>query len=209
MPKVSPSHTRARREEILDAAKACFVRYGLRRTSMREIQRESGLSAGAIYDYFESKEAIVLALAQELLALPEALLAAAANAPDPLAALELVLERMRVNLAALHAGGGTLGVRVQFLAEATVESPFRDMAQRFVGGIAEATAHALRAARDAGTLRADADPEALAHALTALVQGLVVQLAIGLEIDIERYFASVRSLLGSVRAPLSLQSATG
>jgi AcrR family transcriptional regulator len=201
MPQVSPSHASARREEILTAAKSCFVRYGLRRTSMREIQRESGLSAGALYDYFESKEAIVLALGEKMLAPPSALLAAAANAHDPLAAVELVLERIRVNIAALHAAGGTLEVRVQFLAEATVDSPFREMAQQFAGEMTEAVATALRAASTAGTLRADADPEMLAQALTALLQGLVVQLAIGLDIDIERYFATIRTLLESQRAP--------
>jgi len=201
MPKVSPSHASARREEILAAAKSCFVRYGLRGTSMREIQRESGLSAGALYDYFESKEAIVLALGERLLAPPSALLAVAAGARDPLAAIELVLERMRVQFAALHAAGGTLEVRVQFLAEATFESPFREMAQEFVGGITGAVATALRAARAAGTLRADADPDVLAQALTALVQGLVVQLAVGLDVDIERYFATIRTLLESQRAP--------
>ena len=201
MPKVSPSHATARREEILDAAKSCFVRYGLRRTSMREIQRESGLSAGALYDYFESKEAIVLGLGERMLAPPSALLAAAADARDPLAAIQLVLERMRANLAALRAGGGTLEVRVQFLAEATVESPFREMAQQFVGDITEGVATALRAASAAGTLRADADPDVLAQALTALVQGLVVQLAIGLDVDIERYFATIHTLLESQRVP--------
>lgn len=200
MPQVSPSHATARREEILAAAKSCFVRYGLRRTSMREIQRESGLSAGALYDYFESKDAIVLALGEKLLAPPTALLAAAADARDPLAAIQLVLERMRVNLAAVHGAGGTLEVRLQFLAEATVPSPFREMAQEFVGGVTEAVATALRAASAAGTLRADADPDVLAQALTALVQGLVVQLAVGLDVDIERYFATIRTLLESQRA---------
>jgi len=200
MPQVSPAHTAARREEILAAAKSCFVRYGLRRTSMREIQRESGLSAGALYDYFESKDAIVVALGEKLLAPPTALLAAAADARDPLAAIQLVLERMRVNLAAVHAAGGTLEVRLQFLAEATVESPFRGMAQEFVGGVTEAVATALRAANTAGTLRPEADPDVLAQALTALVQGLVVQLAVGLDVDIERYFATIRTLLESQRA---------
>ena len=91
-------------------------------------------------------------------------------------------------------------MRVQFLGEATVESPFREMAQQFVGGITEAVATALRAASAAGTLRTDADPDVLAQALTALVQGLVVQLAVGLDVDIERYFATLRTLLESQRA---------
>src|SRR5579862_7179517 len=121
MPEVSDTHVRARREQILEAAKACFIRHGLRGTSMRDIQAECGLSTGTLYGHFESKEAIVLAIGEQILAPPRGLLALAAGAPDPLAALDLVLERTRVGLAALHAQGGVLGVRVQFFAEATRE----------------------------------------------------------------------------------------
>jgi AcrR family transcriptional regulator len=168
---------------------------------MREIQRESGLSSGALYDYFENKDAIVIALAEQLLSLPSALLAAAADAPDPLAALLLVLERMRVSIGALNSNGGGLGVRIQFFAEATYEdSPSRETAQRLLGGIVEDVARALRAAAAAGVLRENADPQALAHAVTALLQGVVLQLAVGLELDLEAYFAAARSLLESQRA---------
>lgn len=61
MPKVSDAHRQARRGQILDAAVACFVRRGIRATTMAEIIAESELSAGAIYGYFDSKEELVLA----------------------------------------------------------------------------------------------------------------------------------------------------
>ena len=49
MPKVSQEHRDARRAQILRAAAACFERKGYQRTTMADIIRESGLSAGAIY----------------------------------------------------------------------------------------------------------------------------------------------------------------
>ncbi len=56
---------RARQEErILEAAKACFVRAGFQGASMHDICAEAGMSPGALYRYFASKEAIVAAICE-------------------------------------------------------------------------------------------------------------------------------------------------
>lgn len=54
----------ARQAHILDAAEACFVRNGFHRTTMQDLAREAAMSPGNIYRYFESKEAVVLGLAE-------------------------------------------------------------------------------------------------------------------------------------------------
>jgi len=58
MPRVSQEHLDARRRQILDAATLCFARNGFHATTMPEIFAEAGLSAGAVYRYFPSKQAI-------------------------------------------------------------------------------------------------------------------------------------------------------
>lgn len=52
-----------RRHEILEAAACCFVREGFHQASMRSICAEAGLSAGAVYNYFPSKDAIIEGMA--------------------------------------------------------------------------------------------------------------------------------------------------
>lgn len=52
----------AQRARILDAAKAGFITDGFHAATMATIAERAGMSAGLIYRYFESKEAIVLAL---------------------------------------------------------------------------------------------------------------------------------------------------
>ncbi|AMN43940.1 TetR/AcrR family transcriptional regulator [Rhodoplanes sp. Z2-YC6860] len=53
-----------RRDDILEAAGRCFVRSGFHQTSMQEICAEAGMSAGNLYRYFPSKEAIISAIAE-------------------------------------------------------------------------------------------------------------------------------------------------
>ena len=59
MPKLSDSQQELRRTRILDAAEQCFARNGFHRTTMQHICREAGVSAGALYLYFPSKEALI------------------------------------------------------------------------------------------------------------------------------------------------------
>src|SRR5688572_7394624 len=67
MPRVTAAHLAARRQQILDAAQACFLRNGFHATSMQEVIREAGLSVGAVYRYFPSKNALVMALAEQVI----------------------------------------------------------------------------------------------------------------------------------------------
>src|SRR6478609_2260637 len=64
MPKVSDAHRDARRDQITEAALRAFAAKGFQKTSMADIIAESGLSAGAIYLHFESKQQISVAAAR-------------------------------------------------------------------------------------------------------------------------------------------------
>jgi AcrR family transcriptional regulator len=49
-------------ERILESAEALFLRNGIAQTSMNDIVTESSLSKGALYNHFDSKEALLLAI---------------------------------------------------------------------------------------------------------------------------------------------------
>ena len=51
-----------RRKQILDAAEKVFVQRGFNKARMDDIVAESGLSKGALYWYYKSKDEIILAL---------------------------------------------------------------------------------------------------------------------------------------------------
>ena len=57
----------ARRDAVLDAARSAFLELGLEGASLREIARRAGYTPGALYSYFDSKEAVYGALLGESL----------------------------------------------------------------------------------------------------------------------------------------------
>lgn len=63
----APEHARMQRNRILDAAQKCFIEHGFHAASMASIAAAAKVSAGLIYRYFESKNAIILAIIDRLL----------------------------------------------------------------------------------------------------------------------------------------------
>lgn len=57
----------SRRAHMLDAARSVFERLGIEGASIREIAKQAGYTPGAIYTYFDNKEAIYGALLAESL----------------------------------------------------------------------------------------------------------------------------------------------
>ena len=57
-----PDVSEERRSQILEAASAVFARLGFHQARMDDIAQEAGLSKGALYLYYNSKDAIIAAL---------------------------------------------------------------------------------------------------------------------------------------------------
>lgn len=92
MPKLKPETEQARRQHILDAAERCFARGGFHGTSIQDICKEAGVSPGALYVYFDSKEALIAGLCERDRAELTERLESLAEAPDFLAALAAIGE---------------------------------------------------------------------------------------------------------------------
>ena len=57
-----------RQQQIMEAAKQCFVTRGFHQSSMRQILEIAGISAGGAYNYFAGKADIVKGIVEEELA---------------------------------------------------------------------------------------------------------------------------------------------
>lgn len=78
----SAAHAEAQRGRILDAAQECFIGQGFHAATMAHIAETAGMSAGLIYRYFESKDAVVLAIIERELRRRRARIAALRGADD-------------------------------------------------------------------------------------------------------------------------------
>jgi AcrR family transcriptional regulator len=96
VPKLKPDTQRARREHILDAALSSFARGGFHATTMQTICREAQVSPGALYVYFDSKEALIAGLCERDRAEFAERFAMLAKAPDFLGALRRLGEHYLV-----------------------------------------------------------------------------------------------------------------
>ncbi|HEY3871651.1 MAG TPA: TetR/AcrR family transcriptional regulator [Actinocrinis sp.] len=176
MPKVSAQYRDARREQILDAARRCFLRNGFHETSMQDLFAEAGLSSGAFYRYFAGKDELILAIAQE-------------NFRDVLAALSTLVQEGEASLGdaiaravdlidAKHADEGIGSLAVQVWAE-SLRNP--ELAARFAGLLQELhdqLAEVVRRHQAAGELPADISAKALTSVIVGTVPGHVVQLVL-------------------------------
>lgn len=170
MPKISPEQVDARRAQILRAAMSCFARKGPADTTMGDIFAASGLSAGAVYTYFEGKHDLlrgVLALyAEENRTAMQAVLAGG----DPAASLgDLLLS----GLAMLDAVEEHPDVRlpVMLFAEAQHDTEIAAAVRELYRATTEAFRAAAIELQAAGRLDPDWDAEYLCWAAVAMFEG--------------------------------------
>jgi AcrR family transcriptional regulator len=198
VPKVSDAHRQARRREILDAAAACFARDGFHRTSMQDIVRESGISAGLVYRYFTGKDDVIAAIVGEWHEHRANLLTAATDGVTAPAGGLAALRRAYLDL--LRAVGrpesaADLRLGVQVWAEALRSPAIGELVRGGVDRPRELAAEAIGSAgRDAG-LPEGADADALARVLIAIHQGLTLQTAWDTAVDNEAFVRAVDALL--------------
>lgn len=194
MPRVSDEHLAARRRQILDAARRCFVRDGFHHTSMQDVIAEAGLSVGAVYRYFPSKNDLITAIAQSVFRGAEQVFAglAAVDPPLPLVdALERALEYVDTQTGA----DGVLPLAIQVWGEAQRDPALAEFVKAMYTGFRDHFAALARRARDVGELPPDADPDAVAAALFGMVPGYFMQRILTGTPDRATYLAGVRTLL--------------
>jgi TetR/AcrR family transcriptional regulator, transcriptional repressor of aconitase len=178
MPKVSQDHLAARRRQILDAALTCFSRDGFHRTPMQAIFEESGLSPGAVYRYFKSKDDIVAAIASETLAG-----FAAAVQSGPPGGPDVVLARLLDAIDAVELRDQRLRLALQVWGESMFNPRVAGFVREAIDRLQERIA-------------AELDEPGQAQALVAIAQGSVVQRDLyGDDFDPQRFRADALALV--------------
>ncbi len=196
MPRVTEAHSAARKQEIIDAAYRCFARKGFHQTTMREIYAEANLSPGAIYHYFDSKDAIIQASFEFDSQRGIALLEAAIAKDDPLPALRELIDFFFGGLesaAALDAPRVNVQGWGEVLINPSLQEAFRLVFDRNLDGLRQI----IVKAQARGEINPALNEIAVARILLSLYYGLELQLALYGQIDVKQYTTAVKALLFS------------
>jgi AcrR family transcriptional regulator len=127
LPRKLPLQARAQETvaAILDATAHILVRDGMARLSTNRVAERAGVSIGSLYQYFPSKDALILALAerhhQTIVSLLSEEMAQLEFGPDPRMTLRKQVERIVAAMIKIHRHDPALH-------RALCEGPPRDMA---------------------------------------------------------------------------------
>ena len=177
MPKVSQQHRTARRDQILSAARRCFLRDGFHATSMQDLFAEAGLSAGAVYRYFDSKDEVILAIAEDNMREVLAMISEIATA-DPGRSLGEVMAGALAQVQAKHEADGVGGMAILVWSEALRSPALAARLQALLAGMHQDFTGLAADHQRAGELPGGAPAEAIARLLVALMAGSILQLTI-------------------------------
>ena len=184
-----------RRAEILDAAERCFARDGFHQASMQDICAEAGMSAGNLYRYFPSKEAIIAGICERDLADVAESFTAVSDAPDFFEGLAGLARHHLVERSA-----GEIGLCAEIMAESRRNPQIAAMSQNIQQNVRSQLADMLQRAIDAGEIRKDLNAEAAATVLMILGDGISWRRAVEPTFDPEAVLPMVLQMVGCLLA---------
>jgi TetR/AcrR family transcriptional repressor of uid operon len=197
MPKLKPEVQWARRERILDAAERCFARAGFHRTTMHDICKEAGVSPGALYVYFDSKEALIAGISERDSAEFAERLDALAKAPDFMQALRELGEQYFLDEPIKdHRMCVDIGL------ESTRNPRVGEIFRRFDGYILESFEKLFQRMRDEGRIAPVLDTPIVARAFMVVADGMFWRRAVDPAFDPSKVMPAVLQLIRSLLNPV-------
>jgi TetR/AcrR family transcriptional regulator, transcriptional repressor of aconitase len=193
MPKISPQYRDERRAHILAAARRCFVRDGFHETSMQDLVREAGMSSGAVYRYFPSKDAMILAIAEDNLDKVVATVRESVGHGGDVGIGEALASTLEY-VTARHAEDGFGAIALLVWAEALRNPTLAIRLRQAIDAGAAALAAPARARPVTGVQLA---PDVLANTLLCVLPGYIFQLAIRGADAVKPIPDAIRALFGA------------
>lgn len=186
-----------RAEQILSAARTCFLEKGYFATKMDAIAQESGLSKGGIYFHFDSKREIFRALVQHEYDATMGFIDGVLSSDDIIAAKMIELAE---HFMTLYANSDAPRFMVIVVEMGLRDEEIARLLRKLQINYFERVAQLLDLGIASGEIR-DVDSYAVAVVLKALIDGVQANFAIGVELNFERVVASGVELLARGLAP--------
>ena len=178
MPRLTETRRLDRRAQIASAAMRCVAQRGFSGTSMADIIKESGLSAGSIYSHYANKAELIYSVAADVLATRTRDLKPEASPSD---FLRTILRSIDTDQAKML---------LQVWAEVSRDKELFSVMQENLSVIQGLISTMLRFNQSAGI-----DPRLSVDAVMVAMQGFIVRLAIDPGVDPDSLLADIAVLL--------------
>lgn len=182
----------ARREQILSAARRCFIENGYHPTRMDDIAKAAGLSKGGVYFHFKSKQDVFDSLVDEEFAQSMAFLRGVNAGDRPIGEKMQGIGQHFLDYFAQAPDAPRFFVVMGEMAlrDPQVTKKLVEMQTAFIAEVTKLVEQGIKE----GIFR-DVDPPAVAAMLKALVDGVEGLNAIGYPLDVPRYLAASLDML--------------
>jgi len=168
VPKLSEADKVERRERVLEGARRCFATYGYEGATVVRLEQEIGMSRGAIFNWFPSKEELFIALATRD---NERLLLLFAEE-----GLEAILDAL------LRDDPDWLAVYLEFGRRLRTDAELRERWKTIAPDHARERSRAwIKAGQAAQSLRTDVSDREIGQFLGVILDGIAVQRALGFD----------------------------
>ncbi len=194
-----PDVSEERRKQILDAAVQVFAERGLHEARMDDIAERSGLSKGALYLYYKSKDAIIAALMRQFFKFGMRDLQRLREGEGPVS--ERLLAYTRHVAAEMQRMLAVASLAWEFYAIAARQKVVREYFKAYFSEYRQALAALIQIGIDRGEFRA-VDAEQVAITITGLYEGLALLAVVDANAAqwSQQAEASLRLLLDGLRA---------
>ena len=201
-PLEGQGQTRAERRDqqiqrILEAAQACFVRSGFQGASMQQICAECGMSPGALYRYFPSKEAIVAAICE---ADREDDMTCFSVFRDATSALDGLVAGAMAHITHTHKKGSA-ALFAEMRSESNRNATIRDTVDSHKQEVAGMIAPLIEGAMERGEIDPPVDPQTLMAVLMSVGEGIAINDLPARGIPLDQIEAALRAMLVGMLRP--------
>ncbi len=187
MPKISDERRAERLEQILEGARRCFAENGYEGATVAKLEREIGLSRGAIFNYFPSKEDLFVELAVR----------------DSARMSEIWVEHglEAVVREVMELDPAWLSVYLELFRRVRNDDDFRERIESRQKEVAPANRARIEEAQRSGEFRDDLGPREIGIFVTLVLNGLALMRAGGEELpSTDLVLSLLRDAIGPDRA---------
>lgn len=184
-------------QHIMNAATRCFVRSGFQGASMQQVCAEAGMSPGALYRYFPSKEAIIEAISEAHRKDDADIFARMFENPDIVDGfVRAAMEHIRH----IHEAG-TAPLFAEIRAESMRNPAVSTICQATMADVDSAFRNYLDSAIARGDVAPVIETDVLIPMMVAVCEGLVITDIVGMGIPFDRVETMLRLSVESLLRP--------